>query len=402
LAGVKVMRLNLLNTIFDQKNGRLIPHRLNLRRVTQDGQEVRFDHRENELLLELSNSAHVGQPLRLRFEADGDFLIHPHGDNRWELGNEPWFPSTEIEGMRLQGTARIRSEKPFLPMASGRVTGRREEGAFHILETQLDQPNWSFFIVAGSYFMEDEVRNGVTVRVANYAHKPGSEGNKLARLAHGIIAFYEALLGPFPVKELNVVQRNEWGAGQAPSGFLFMSNEAFNPLLGTQNQWFSRGVNQRYAHEIAHQYWGNQVLIASDEENWISEAFAQYCSALFIRSAKGEGEFNRLISGWVALARVQSEWVTIPTSFRARDLDDPSRSARIRQALVYGKGVVLLNRIHTEIGDQAFATLLRSYQKSLKGRPGTTQDLINLIKIITKRDYTGFFDQYLWTTAMPN
>jgi aminopeptidase N len=210
------------------------------------------------------------------------------------------------------------------------------------------------------------------------------------------------MLGPFPVKELNIVQRNSYGSGQAPSGFLFITNEAFNPLLGLQSQWYSHGINQRYAHEIAHQYWGNQVMIASDEENWISEAFAQYCSALVIRSGKGESEFKRLMAKWTSEAQEHTTQATIPTLGRIQDLDDYYNTHRIRWGLLYGKGAILLYKIHTEIGDQAFATLMKSFQKSLKGRPGTTQDLVILLKLITKKDYTDFFEKYLYGTAMPS
>lgn len=399
VAGMKIMSLNLINTWFDASTRAIIPHNLILKKVTQDDRPIRFDHSENELLLELLTPSQLGSPIQLRFEVEGDFLIQQGGDNRWELGNEPWIPSTEFEGMRFTASAKIRSEKPFRPLASGQILDRREDGNYYVLETRIEQPTWSFFIVAGDYYFEEETRDGLMVRVASYAHKSTND-RKLASLAHEIIRFYEGILGPFPVRELNIVQRNEWGSGQAPAGFLFISNEAFNPLSNTLNQWFSQGVNQRYAHEIAHQYWGNQVMIASHEENWISEGFAQYCSALAIRTGKGEGKFNTLVANWASNSEDHSPLGTIPTQWRARDQSDYT-AHYLRFALLYGKGPILLHRIHKEIGDQAFVTMMRSFQKSLKGRPGTTQDLINLLKMIAKKDYTDFFEQYLWGTAMP-
>lgn len=399
MAGMKLMNLTLVDTSFDFSTGAIIPHKLKLKKVTQDGQPLHFDHSENELLLELLKPSELGSPIQLRFEVEGDFLIMENGDNRWELGNAPWIPSTALEGMRFTATAKIRCEKPFTPLASGRVLSRREEGNFHVLETQLDQPTQAFFIVAGNYYFDEETRNGITVRVASYALKSVND-HKLAVLAQEIIRFYEDILGPFPVRELNVVQRNTWGVGQAPSGFLFITNEAFDPLSDQISQWFSQGINQRYAHEIAHQYWGNQVMIASLEENWISEAFAQYCSALAIRSGKGEGAFENLIAVWTSKSQDYAPLGTIPTNWRAADRSDYTASY-LRWAMTYGKGPLLLHRIHKEIGDQAFVTLMRSFQKSLKGRPGTTQDLVNLLKLITKKDYTDFIEQYFWGTAMP-
>ena len=40
-------------------------------------------------------------------------------------------------------------------------------------------------------------------------------------------------------------------------GTMFMTQEAFSPALGDENRYYSQGVNKRFAHEIAHQYWGS-------------------------------------------------------------------------------------------------------------------------------------------------
>jgi hypothetical protein len=90
---------------------------------------------------------------------------------------------------------------------------------------------------------------------------------------------YEGFLGPFPFRELNIIEIPDYGWGQAPPGTLFITQEAFNPIMDEANQLFSGGVNQRFAHEIAHQYWGTVVKSPSREEQWLEEAFAEYCAA---------------------------------------------------------------------------------------------------------------------------
>ena len=42
------------------------------------------------------------------------------------------------------------------------------------------------------------------------------------------------------------------------------------------------------AHELAHQWWGQGVAPASYREQWLSEAWAQYSAALWVRHRKGE------------------------------------------------------------------------------------------------------------------
>ena len=86
---------------------------------------------------------------------------------------------------------------------------------------------------------------------------------------------------------------------------MFITKEAFNPLGGTEeNQLYSGGVNERFAHEIAHQYWGARVKMPSHEEQWLTESFAEYSAALFIKAGKGEAEYKSLVNHWRPGARL--------------------------------------------------------------------------------------------------
>ena len=68
----------------------------------------------------------------------------------------------------------------------------------------------------------------------------------------------------------------------SPGATMFITKEAFNPLMGDDNKLFSKGINERFAHEIAHQYWGHVVKMGSIEEQWVTESFAEYSSSLVI------------------------------------------------------------------------------------------------------------------------
>ena len=93
----------------------------------------------------------------------------------------------------------------------------------------------------------------------------------LTNLAFGIIDYYHRFLGPVPMSEINILEINEYGFGHAPPGTMFTTKEAFNHMLGEENQFFSQGINERFAHEIAHQYWGTAVKMPSEEETGMPE-----------------------------------------------------------------------------------------------------------------------------------
>lgn len=72
-----------------------------------------------------------------------------------------------------------------------------------------------------------------------------------------------------------------------------------------------------------------------------------------------------------------------------------------RANLIYAKGAILLKALHDELGDEAFLTFLKSYQKSFRGKYGNTEMVMGLLQYMTKKDYAPFFEQYFYGTGMP-
>ena len=121
---------------------------------------------------------------------------------------------------------------------------------------------------------------------------------QLSDLAFSIIEYYEQFLGPFPFPEFDILEINDWGFGQAPPGVMFITKEAFNPLMGEDEPALLQGINERFAHEIAHQYWAHVVKMPSLQEQWLTESFAEYSAALFLKQFKGNSTYNSLVNHW--------------------------------------------------------------------------------------------------------
>jgi hypothetical protein len=369
-----------------------------VRVVDEGGQPLAFHHKNNELLVALPEPAEPGRPVRLRFDIDGDFLVRPGGDNYWELGASPWFPQTELGGQYYTFHALVRVKKPFTAFAPGATVRRAEEGDENILETRIDKPVQFAVVLAGKYEVAEEVRNGITIRVATYAIRNPRGVKQLTNLAEAVIAYYEQFLGPFPFPEYNIIEINDYGFGQAPPGIMFITSEAFNPLLGNMNQFFSQGINERFAHEIAHQYWGHVVKMPSLEEQWLTEAFAEYCAAFFLKTHRDPSIYKSLEKHWRRRANFANDAAPIALANRVYD---PVSGFEIRFGLLYDKGALLLAALHKELGDDVFLTFLKSYQKSFAWKFGTTKHVAGLLQFLTKKDYMPFFEKYYWGTEMP-
>jgi aminopeptidase N len=268
-----------------------------------------------------------------------------------------------------------------------------------VVESVVDKPVQFTIVQAGKYTMYEDKRGERTLRVATYGLPNQRAAKQLTDLAFGFIDYYEYFLGPFPFNEFNIVQVNSYGFGQAPPGTMLITNEAFNPTLTEVDQLFSQGINERFAHEIAHQYWAYVVRMPSQEEQWLTESFAEYSAALALRKLKNESSYNRLVATWRGRARDGASVAPIPYANRIEG--DPRTSFIERSALLYNKGPLLLYALHQELGDTQFLTFLKSYTKSFYFKFGTTNGLAGLLQFMTKKDYKPFFEKYFWGTATP-
>ncbi len=264
-----------------------------------------------------------------------------------------------------------------------------------------DKPVQFMVMMAGKYVFDEATQDGVTVRVASYASGNRRAFKKLVNLSQKMITYYTAFLGPFPFKEFNVVQINDLGWGQAPPGFMFITNEAFAPIGDRVNQLYSGGINERFAHEIAHQYWGHVVKMPSREEQWLTESFAEVSAGLLIRDLRGKSDFKGLTAVWESRAGMVADRAPIPLANMLRNRSDYASAALTRTYLLYFKGPWILDAVRRDIGDRSFLIFLRSCQSTMAWRFGNTAIVEKVLEAVTKKSWKPFFDRYYWGTEMP-
>ncbi len=401
-APVRALRLDLNDTWYASSGANLATRAERVAAVTDAaGRRLAFDHRGDELVVELAEPAAPDAPVRLRFEIAGDFLIRPGGDNYWELGVSSWFPQPYLAEQAYAFHAVVRVPEPFVPFASGTTVRRAREGGRNVVETRVEHPIQCAVVLAGRYEVRQETRDGVTIRVATYALENERSMKQLTGVAADVIAFYRGFLGPFPFDEFDIIEINDYGYGQAPPGVLFITREAFDPLLGDMTRLSSRAVALTFAHEIAHQYWGISVRIPSYAEQWIAESFAEYCAGLFLRGRLGPAAHDALLSQWRRAASFAADTAPIPMASRVYVENDALRRSEIRRGLLYGKGPLVLDGVRREIGDEAVLDALRAYRESRAWSFGSTRDFGALLAERTKRDWAAFFDRYYWGLDMP-
>ncbi len=412
--GLRVLPFNLLSEVMTPKDVR----HLRISRITDGaGTALVFAHDHDRLAVQLSAPTQKGVPVKLRFEYGGDFLVQPNADSYWELGvSEGWYPTPESEARESYlFHALVRTKGDWIAFLPGETLRREKEGAWNLVETRTTRPICFATILGGRYSIDEEIREGRTVRIATYGSGPGVASRVLKDQAFNVMAYYEKFLGPFPFKEFSVVEKNEWGYGQAPPGMMYITKDAFEQVK-TGAQWqelaneatlygieFSvqtMDVRQVFAHEIAHQYWGTVVKMPSSTEQWITESFADYCAGLYLRDYKGQAYFEKELAHWSGDARRSQAKGPIPLANDVHPKD--SREAFLgRRDLLYAKGPALLAALHKDLGDQVFFTWLKAIQRNFQWNFASTRRLFELLAFITKKDYTAFYKNYYWGLDLP-
>ena len=89
-----------------------------------------------------------------------------------------------------------------------------------------------------------------------------------------ILPFYESYIGPYPFKKLANVQSKTIFGGMENAGniFYYENSVAMNPMQYKHN----RSVEELFAHETAHQWFGDEASEIDWPHLWLSEGFATY------------------------------------------------------------------------------------------------------------------------------
>jgi len=401
---LRIVSFNLLSRIYRAANGLLHGRPLRVLSVTDGaGKSLSFSHDRDELLVDMGRMLPAEEPLKLHFQIGGNFLVGSNGYSYWELGTDAWFPQPmQLEGHYYTLKADIATLKPHVPVASGTRMKRSEDGTYNRLHVEFDHPIEFFCAFGGDYKLTETTEGDQTVRIATYAESGGNE-QKLTALTFGLIEYYQSVLGPFPFKDFQYIQVPYLGYGQAPPGLVILTSEAFSGKMDTLAGLYTQGINQRIAHELAHQYWGHVVKMPSYEEQWITESFAEYCSALAMRVVKSHGDsaFDSQLAIWKRRATEFKSVGPIPLANQFIRENDSQGEQQCRFSQLYCKGPLILNQIRARLGDQIFLRFLNVVQQKFAWRFATTEDLQKFLEAVSRQDFKELFEQCYWGMVVP-
>jgi aminopeptidase N len=161
------------------------------------------------------------------------------------------------------------------------------------------------------------------------------------------------------------------------------------PSLG-QRFFTGDGTYDRIlAHELAHQWFGNSVSVASWSDVWLNEGFATYASALWLEH----------LGGAEALA---AEMHRLDRPFEgALYVADPVNDPALLGARSFNKGAWVLHMLRHVVGDERFFRILPAYTERFRGKNASTGDFRAVCEEVAGRDLSWFFQEWVTGTGRP-
>jgi aminopeptidase N len=256
-------------------------------------------------------------------------------------------------------------------------------------------------------------------RDPNSSPVPVPPPDPLARL-HAVSAdvassleFYSSLFGPPAMKTLTVAPI-PGTFGQGFPGLVYLSTLAYldpssrpAPLRNQEQQLFFSDLI--VAHEVAHQWWGNVVIISSYQDEWLTEALSNYSSLLWLEKKNGTkavetvlDDFRaRLVSKDEAGRTVESAGPIVwGLRLESSGIPDAWR------AITYEKGAWIMHMLRRRLGDDRFLKMLAELRRRYQFRAITTEEFRALAaEFLPPRSPSdtmdNFFDNWVYATGIP-
>jgi aminopeptidase N len=294
-------------------------------------------------------------------------------------GAMTWYPVNNHPTDKATYTLRIAVDEPNVVAANGVLVEEIDHGEQRTYVWEMAQPMASYLttVAIGDFVRVEEAGpNGVLIR----HYFPPDDADSLTPVFANtgeMVAFYSDLIDDYPFDEYGVVVM------PFPLGFALETQtlSVFGPDMAME------GVN---AHELAHQWFGNAVTLASWEQTWLNEGFATYLQRLWLEEKLGRDFLDNGMRQYYEGLRITK--TPPPGAMQADGLFSAS---------VYERGAWVLHALRLEIGDERFREFLRTYYAQFENGVVSTEDFIATANAVSGQDLTNFLTAWIYGEEMP-
>ena len=291
------------------------------------------------------------------------------------VGAATWFPANDHPQDKALFTISISVPEGTTTAGPGQRTGSATvDGVTTETWTAVDpMSTYLASIATGAFEVSIETQDsGLVIRHAVHADAVLATGNQLDSTVEMIAAF-EAQFGPYPFESYGILVVPE------PLGFA-LENQTLS-LFGS-DILMGPGAQPILAHELAHQWFGDNVSPAAWDDIWLNEGFATWAEWWWTERITGANSVE--IAKTIPLERLKG----LPAS-------------GLFEINVYWRGGLTLEALRRNVGDETFGQILREWSSRYGGGVASTQNFLDLVEEMSSAGAADLVSQWIYSPSMP-
>jgi aminopeptidase N len=370
---------------------------LAVRRATLDGERVRTTHRGKDLVLHAAIEEDQRHELRLAYAGRpqpapapttrGDFSETGFTVTRtgevWTMqepyGAYTWYPVNDQPADKALYDVTVHAPRRWTGISNGELTGLTKDEKGTTTSWQLDEPASSYLVTLaiGRYAHSSNTTDG-GLRVDYWTPRGTRRTLDSLRTAAATVDWIETKLGDYPFDSLGLVVTDSESAMETQTMV----------TLGTNDYVLSPPV---IAHEIVHQWYGDQVSPSDWRDVWLNEGMTMLLQWVY----EDEHDIRPLRTS-LRDARAADQ--------QLRDEYGPPGAYDPRQfggSNIYYPPALMWNELRRALGDDEFYAVARSWLADHDNTSASRTQLYDHWEQATGRELSAFFDRWIMGRRTP-
>jgi aminopeptidase N len=381
--------------------------------VLVDGVSQQFDYDGEKIEIYLQQTTSLEAiKVEIAYSVDhpqrGLYFIQPTADypdkptQVWTQGEDEdsrfWFPCFDYPGQLATSEIRVQVPTGFRAISNGELLKTEEvnEGVvYHWLQQQV-HPTYLMTLAVGDFAeIKDEWRG----KPINYYVEQGREADAKRSMAKTprMVEFLSNKYGydyPYPKYAQVCVDDFIFGGMENTSTTLLTDRCLLDERAAKDNM----RTESLVLHELAHQWFGDLVVIKHWSHAWIKEGMASYAEVLWT-----EAEYGKDDAAYYLLNEARTYINEDSTRYRRPIVTNVYREAiELYDRHLYEKGACVYHMIRAILGDELFDKAIQTFVQDNAHKTVETVDLLRAIDRATGYNLMFLFDQYVFRGGHPD
>lgn len=377
--------------------------------IIENGQALAYNYDDTTITINLTQALNSGDSTQVTVYYHG----HPQEDNSgfggfsfqgstyaFNIGvgfeanphtyGRVWFPCVDNFTDRATYGFHIRVLNNYKAMCNGELASVIANGdATYTYNWEMHNaiPTYLAGMAVAPFYIIQRIYHNIPVSIAVL---PNDTINTLSTFQNleNCVGTYVDRYGPYQWNKIGYVAVPFTAGAMEHSTSIHIGKVFINGTLNYQTLW---------AHELAHQWWGDLVTCERQEEMWLNEGFASYSEAIFLEGLNGQDSYKNYVRN--NHRKVLQFHHIIDDGYRPLN-DIPHEYTY--STTVYDKGADIAHTLRGFMGDSAFFNGCKHYFNTMAYQSASSEDLRDALEASSGIDMDRFFEDWIFTGGFPH